>query len=225
MFKCITDCIYNAFFQSTPLDEKEKHQKSENHFKKQVKLTYENAINELNQTFFCKAENSDLLNQILGNKTNLASRKLMHIFLDKEEGNIYVHINNTHSEFENQIVGVVHKSHFENNQMIWEVFCNVELKRMEADKLHYIDPAQPCRLYFETQGRWFKLRDFGGYYSKKFYSINKHKTLNLVEIESDFLSYFATTTSPLYVKVNIEHVKDNILSRRNPIKNSRRKDL
>lgn len=235
MLKYIERFYYNSILPKTA-DEKENHCKSEYFFKDRIKLTYERALSELSTSFFRMDENPDLVEQLLGNKHfDPLSRKLIEVALDKKEGHIYVHVNNY---FENSnVIGDLYKSHMENDQIIWELFCNVKLTSFFAGGNFYESIDQdligPLRFHACNEERFnsgnfvnktFSIFDSATQEHKHFYPIDKFKSLHkensLINGDKDY----EIRGSPFYTMINNEHIKERILSQMNPTKSARKSE-
>lgn len=224
--------VYNYFL---PKDEIESHHSSENFFNDRVKLTYDRALNELATSFFNMNENLDLVKQLVeDNDFNPLSRKLISVALDKIEGHIYVQINNPHVNTDADQTGILYKSHFENDQIIWEVFCNVvfvggriyvsierERGRFQQVVEKFMALDEKYAIEIDSQPALFKIHDLATQRYKKFYPIDKCASLysedcSIKGAEDD------ERGSPLLTKINMEHIKECILSKKSYTKSARK---
>lgn len=220
--------IKNFFNEKIPLDEKEKHLKSEGYFQKYVKLSYENALNLLVNSFFNKEENCDLVGKILGNNDISSFREVINIALDKKEGNLFVHINNLHTIDSDQPKGIVYKSHIEGNEAIWEIFCDVIYQVDRYTRPEYRNvPELNMSPYGLPQKRFsscindesisieeisfnFFENSWESNY-RNFFSIEKFKSLRK-KICILSTSNAVCMASPLFTLINMEHVRERMHS-------------
>lgn len=228
MFNLINSIVHRKT-SICEMDEQAKHLLSEKYLKKHIKLSYENALNEL-ITFIKREDNLDLVEQILkGDEKDPDARQVINIALNKRDGNIYVHINNSHQINSDKPIGVVYKSHIENNDTVWEIFCEVILFSDPFNGLEYINKPESyrppntlefnCDIECEHLSIHDKIFDDDIWETNynNYFSIDKFK--NLKRRTSPLSTSKAVcVASPLFTKINMDHVYERILSQANPIK-------